>query len=61
MIEIISNWEDYILSADYLPQRGATFLLDQNNNVVYEYYANDILSYSKEMSNPLNFINKIIK
>ena len=60
MIEIINNWEDYILSDDYLPQRGATFLLNQDNNVVYKYYANEILSYSEKMSKPMEFIYQII-
>ena len=60
MIEIINNWEDYILSSDYLPQRGATFLLNQDNNVVYKYYANEILSYSEKMNKPLEFIYQMI-
>ncbi len=61
MIEIIKNWNDYILSVNYLPQRGASFLLNQENKIVYKYFSNDILSYSEEMSTPLNFISRIIK
>ena len=61
MIEIINNWEDYILTVDYLPQRGATFLLNQENNIVYKYYANEILSYSEKMSMPLDFIYQMVK
>ena len=61
MIEIISNWNDYILEVNYLPQRGATFILDQEDNIVYEYLSKEILSYSKNMSIPLDFISKIIK
>ena len=60
MIEILNNWDDYILSADYLPQRGATFLLDREKNIIYQYYSNEILSYSKEMSTPLGFITDTI-
>ena len=61
MIEILKNWDDYILKVDYLPQRGATFLLNENNKIIYKYYANEILSYSKNMSMPLDFIHKILK
>ena len=61
MIEIINNWEDYILSVNYLPQRGGTFLLNQDNNIIYKYYANEILSYSEKMSMPLDFIYRIVK
>tara|TARA_Y100001968_G_scaffold326475_1_gene369595 strand:+ start:111 stop:854 length:744 start_codon:yes stop_codon:yes gene_type:complete len=61
MIEIINNWDDYILNIDYLPQRGASFLLDKHNNIIYKYYSNDVLSYSEDMNSPLNFISKFIK
>ena len=61
MIEIISNWNDYILDVNYLPQRGATFILDQEDNILYEYLSMEILSYSNNMSMPLDFISKIIK
>ena len=61
MIEIIKNWDDYILKNDYLPQRGATFILDREDNIIYKYYANEILSYSKDMSMPLDFIYKTVR
>ena len=61
MIEIIANWSDYILNVEYLPQRGATFLLDKDNNIIYKYYSKEILSYSNEMNAPLKFISKFIK
>ena len=61
MIEIVNNWDDYISNIDYLPQRGASFLLDKHNNIIYKYYSNDILSYSEDMSSPLDFISKLIK
>ena len=61
MIEIISNWNDYILEVNYLPQRGATFILDKEDNIVYEYFSKEILSYSNNMSIPLDFISRILK
>ena len=57
MIEIINNWNDYILDTKYLPQRGATFLLDSENNTLYEYFPKDILSYSNRMGSPLGFLS----
>ena len=56
MIEIISNWNDYILSSDYLPQRGATFLLDGRNQIIYKYFSDDVLGYSPKMQDPIGFL-----
>ena len=36
MKEIIQNWGDYILHEKYLPQRGASFLLNNKNQVIYK-------------------------
>ena len=38
MNEIIQNWSDYILNEEYLPQRGASFLLNDKNQVVYNFF-----------------------
>tara|TARA_Y100001978_G_C23599071_1_gene387796 strand:- start:136 stop:870 length:735 start_codon:yes stop_codon:yes gene_type:complete len=61
MIEIIYNWNDYIIDTKYLPQRGATFLLNENNEIIYKYYSKDVLCYSEKMSSPLHFITEFIK
>ena len=61
MNEIIQNWNDYILDEKYLPQRGASFLLDNKNQVIYEFFSNDVLGYSSTMSNPLGFLSDLIK
>tara|TARA_Y100001978_G_scaffold174180_1_gene165585 strand:+ start:65 stop:796 length:732 start_codon:yes stop_codon:yes gene_type:complete len=60
MIEIFKNWKDYMIDTQYLPQRSCTFILDQNNNVVYEYFSKDILNYSKNMKSPLDFLKQYI-
>ena len=60
MIEIIQNWEDYILNNDYLPQRGATFILTSNDKkILYSFFSNDVLGYSPNMSDPLGFISEV--
>jgi len=61
MNEIIQNWGDYILSEEYLPQRGASFLLNDKNQVIYKFFSNDILGYSSNMRNPLGFLSDLIK
>ena len=60
MIEIFKNWNDYMINTDYLPQRSCTFIVDQNNDVLYKYFSKDILNYSKNMKSPLDFLNQYI-
>ena len=61
MLEILQNWDDYIFDVKYLPQRGATFLLNNQDQVIYKYYSNDVLGYSSKMEDPLWFISKYCK
>ena len=61
MIEIISNWNDYIIDPKFLPQRTASFLINENNDVIYKYFSKDILNYSNNMSIPLEFLRKNLR
>ena len=61
MNEIIQNWGDYILHEKYLPQRGASFLLNDKNQVIYNFFSRDVLGYSPNMINPLGFLSDLIK
>jgi len=61
MSEIIQNWSDYILNEEYLPQRGASFLLNNQNQVVYKFFSSDVLGYSSNMRDPLGFLSDLIK
>tara|TARA_B100001248_G_scaffold191294_1_gene146482 strand:+ start:86 stop:820 length:735 start_codon:yes stop_codon:yes gene_type:complete len=61
MNEIIQNWSDYILNEKYLPQRGASFLLSDKDQVIYKFFSNDILGYSSNMRDPLGFLPDLIK
>ena len=61
MNEIIQNWGDYILDEKYLPQRGASFLLNDKNQVIYKYYSRDVLGYSSNMKDPLGFLSNLMK
>ena len=61
MKEIIQNWSDYILDAKYLPQRGASFLLNDKNQVIYKFLSSDVLGYSSNMRDPLGFLSDLIE
>ena len=61
MNEIIQNWSDYILNEEYLPQRGASFLLNNKNQIIYKFFSNDVLGYSSNMRDPLGFLADLIK
>jgi len=61
MNEIIQNWGDYILHVKYLPQRGASFLLNDKNQVIYKFFSSDVLGYSSNMRDPLGFLSDLIK
>jgi len=61
MNEIIQNWGDYILNERYLPQRGASFLLNNKNQVIYKFFSRDVLGYSSNMRDPLGFLSDLVK
>jgi len=61
MNEIIQNWSDYILNEEYLPQRGASFLLNNKNQIIYKFFSNDVLGYSPNMTDPLGFLTDLTK
>ena len=61
MNQIIQNWGDYILNEKYLPQRGASFLLNDKNQVIYKYFSDNVLGYSYNMRDPLGFLPDLIK
>ena len=61
MNEIIKNWSDYILREEYLPQRGASFLLNNKNKIIYKFFSSDVLGYSSNMRDPLGFLSDLIK
>ena len=61
MCEIIQNWNDYIIDEKYLPQRGASFLLNDKNQVIYKFFSSDVLGYSSNMRDPLEFLSNLVK
>ena len=60
MIEIIQNWNDYILDTEFLTQRVSTFLINDQNEIIYKYISKDILNYSEKMNKPIDFLSQIL-
>tara|TARA_Y100001968_G_scaffold7187_1_gene6175 strand:+ start:188 stop:913 length:726 start_codon:yes stop_codon:yes gene_type:complete len=60
MIEILTNWKKYVPDSSFLTQRGATILLNENDEVMYKFISESLLGYSSEMSSPLSFLDKIL-
>ena len=57
MIEVISHWNIYVPNHQWLCQRGATFFLNSENDVIYSYFEIGILGFSETMAEPLSFLN----
>ena len=61
MNEIIQNWSDYILNENTFLKEGASFLLNNKNQIIYKFFSNDVLGYSSNMRDPLGFLTDLIK
>ena len=57
MIEILSNWNTYVPDSSYLTQRGATILLNENDELMYKFISESLLGYSNKMNAPLSFLD----
>ncbi len=60
MAEVLGSWKTYVPDAAYLTQRGATFLLDTEGQIAYEWRDHNILGFAENMSNPLAFLDSYI-
>tara|TARA_B100000965_G_C19449356_1_gene694504 strand:- start:88 stop:813 length:726 start_codon:yes stop_codon:yes gene_type:complete len=60
MIEILENWKTYVPDSSFLTQRGATFLFNENNELVYKFTSESLLGYSSKMSEPLAFLDDFL-
>ena len=56
MAEVLGNWQAYVPDASYMTQRGGTFLLDSNNQIIYEHRDRGILGFAANPSYPLSFL-----
>jgi AhpC/TSA antioxidant enzyme len=56
MNEVLRNWTTYVPDSTYLTQRGATFLFNEQGNLLYEHKDRAILGFAADMSYPLSFL-----
>lgn len=56
MVEVLTNFDDYVPDQRYLDWRGATILFDRDGKVEYMYRDKGVLTYSATMSRPLSFL-----
>jgi hypothetical protein len=59
MAEVLGHWKTYVPDADYLTQRGATFLFDRDGEMLYEHRDRNILGFAENMSQPLAFLAEL--
>eukprot|EP00536_Pseudo-nitzschia_multiseries_P015059 jgi/Psemu1/246564/estExt_Genewise1.C_8140009 len=70
MVEVLSNFNEYVPDQRHLDLRGATYLFQRADNgngkqndgmrLVYEHIDTGVLSYSKTMGRPLSFLQSYI-
>jgi hypothetical protein len=61
MVEVLTNFNEYVSDQRFLDLRGATYLFDnKSQDVVYEHVDNGVLAYSKTMARPLTFLEPYI-
>jgi hypothetical protein len=59
MTEVLSHWSTYVPDGAYLTQRGATFLLSPEGEVLYQHRDRNILGFAENMSDPLAFLTAL--
>lgn len=57
MGEVLGHWRTYVPRNDFLTQRGGTFLLEDDDTLLYSYRDPGILGFSATMARPLSFLD----
>tara|TARA_Y100001968_G_scaffold202155_1_gene185638 strand:+ start:1044 stop:1790 length:747 start_codon:yes stop_codon:yes gene_type:complete len=60
MLEILCNWSVYNPYINYITQRGGTFILNQDKEIIYKYCSTSLLIYSINMSCPMKQIINVV-
>jgi hypothetical protein len=60
MVEVLGNWRTYVPTDAFLTQRGATFLLDPDDSLLYAFRDRGILGFSSTMARPLQFLDGVL-
>jgi hypothetical protein len=56
MVEVLGHWSTYVPCADFLVQRGGTYLIDADDRLLYCHRDPGLLGFSASMSRPLAFL-----
>lgn len=56
MVEVLSNFDEYVPDQSVLDWPGATFLFDSDGTELYGYKSPGVLTYSATMGRPLSFL-----
>ncbi len=59
MGEVLSRWSIYVPDAAHLPQRGGTFLFDEQGQLLYHHRDPGILGFAEDPHRPLSFLERI--
>jgi len=63
MAEVLGKWKTYVPDAQYMTQRGATFVfdaaIDGDRDLLYEHRDPGILRFSENPSDPLSFLDAL--
>jgi hypothetical protein len=57
MVEVLGHWRTYVPRDDFLTQRGATYLLERDDSVLYSFTDRGLLGFSATMARPLSFLD----
>ena len=60
MTEVLNHWKPYVPDAAHLTQRGATFLFNDQEDLLYEHRDRASLGFASDMSNPLSFLSGLV-
>lgn len=57
MLEVLGHWRTYVPRDEHLTQRGATFLLESDDSLLYSHQDRGLLGFSATMARPLSFLD----
>ena len=57
MVEVLGRWRTYVPRDDFITQRGGTWLLDDDGQVLVSHLDRGILGFSATMGRPLAFLD----
>ena len=57
MGEVLSNWRTYVPCDDHIAQRGGTFLIGTDGELLYEWRETHLLGFAEDMAMPMAFLD----